>query len=124
MTNLWTLVLFSAIIYDYSTSNGLHDLLIPIAAIYTGVLAIYSTEKEFMRWRHLHTTKHPGEIYVIIWTVLIFSILIAGWLTRKYCGCSLQEYHFPAEVVSAYIVVMGILAITKQSKSLYLRNTK
>ena len=114
LTTFWTAVFFAAIIYDFITHNSLDsaNLLLPIAVIYDAVLAIYSAEKEFKRWHDCHETIHPGELFVILWTILIFSLLILSAVFH-------QGYHVPAEVSSSYVVVIGILAITKESKYFY-----
>lgn len=68
IVNFWTFVFFTAIIYDFFTENFLNDsgIMITIAGIYCASLAIYSAEKEFRRWRHMHNSIHPGEVYAII----------------------------------------------------------
>lgn len=116
LTTFWTIVFFAAIIYDFVTHNALDNanLLLPIAVIYDAVLAIYSAEKEFKRWHDSHRTIHPGETFVILWTVLIFSLLFLSIVFH-------QGYHVPSEVSSSYVVVIGILAITKESKHFYRR---
>lgn len=116
MTNLWTVVFFAAIAYDFYTDGVLyrHEVILAIAAIYTALLAIYSAEKEFRRWHHMHSSIHPGEFYAIVWTLLILT-LIAGdafWNT---------SYHLPPEVSASYIGVIGILALTRESKNYYKR---
>jgi len=114
LTKFWTIVFFAAIIYDFITHNSLDssNLLLPIAVIYDAILAIYSAEKEFKRWHDCHETIHPGELYVILWTILIFGLLVLAAIFH-------QSYHVPAEVSSSYVVVIGILAITKESKHFY-----
>lgn len=115
LTNFWTLVFFGCIVIDFIYDNYLDErgIILTIAAIYGAVLAIYSTEKEFKRWSDSHTTVHPGEVYIILWTILVFSIIIIDTIADK-------SYHIPPEVSSAYILVVGILAITKESKRLYI----
>lgn len=112
LLNLWTLVLFAIIIEDFSHSGAYAGILGPVAAIYAALLAIYSAEKEFERWHFYHLSRHPGEIYVIAWTLLIFGIILADLILKR-------GYALEPEVVSTYIVVLGILAITKKSKSVF-----
>ncbi|MCX6716794.1 MAG: hypothetical protein NTV72_02645 [Candidatus Taylorbacteria bacterium] len=117
LTNFWTLGFFIIIIWDFFTANGLldKDIILPVACIYTGVLAIYSAEKEFKRWHNSHATRHPGEVYVIVWTILMVGIFIG----KFYFMDSEHPYKIPVEVVSSYIAVLGILALTKESKFIY-----
>ena len=114
ITKVWTVIFFIAIIWDFVTGNGLElaEKLLPVAVIYDAVLAIYSAEKEFKRWHDSHTTMHPGEIYVILWTILIFGLLAASMVVH-------YPYHIPPEVTASYIVAIGILAITRESKHYY-----
>ncbi len=112
MTAFWTVVLFFVIIWDF-INNGSHaDLLSVICAIYAVVLSVFSADKEFERWNDYHEERHPGEIYVIIWTVLVFGILFLDFAFEK-------TYRIPSEVIATYVVVLGILAVTRKSKSIY-----
>ncbi len=80
--------------------------------IYIGILTIYVNDKKFECWYHNHNRKHPGEIFVIIWTVLIIFLALAAFITGR-------PYHLPAAVVSSYIAVLTLLAITRKSKQTY-----
>ncbi len=119
IVNFWTFIFFAAILYDFFNKNILSDddVLLAIAGIYAAALAIYSAEKEFRRWHHMHKSIHPGEMYSIIWTVLIL-FLIAGTAIYK------VPYHMPAEVSASYIAMISILAITRESKNFYKRRDK
>lgn len=112
LANFWTLVVFIAIIYDFIHDDALSDFLGPLLVLYIAVLTIYAGAKEFERWHHIHQSRHPGEIFVVAWTVLIFGILLADFILAK-------PYKLPGEVISAYITVLGILAITQKSKAFY-----
>lgn len=117
--NLWTAIFFLATAYDALHHNILaeNEVLLAIAAIYTAFLAIYSAEKEFRRWHHMHSSIHPGELYVIIWTVLVLSLILFASIVDT-------SYHIPIEVSATYIAVIGILAITRESKNFYSRRRR
>lgn len=120
MTNFWTLIFFAAIVYDFFNNNFLSqsDILLAIAAIYAAFLALYSAEKEFRRWHHMHgSSLHPGEFYIIIWTILII-VLILGAIFYN------PSYRMPTEVSASYIGAIGILALTRESKNFYKRKHK
>ncbi|MEY2664435.1 MAG: hypothetical protein RIT04_243 [Candidatus Parcubacteria bacterium] len=119
LTNFWTIVFFIAIVYDFITDNALdhENIILIISVLYGSALAIYSAEKEFKRWHDSHKTLHPGELYVILWTLLVFGLLIVNIFLEKH-------YEIPAEVRATYVVVIGILALTKESKHLYKRIKK
>jgi hypothetical protein len=88
-----------------------------LSAIYVAVLAIYVSDKEFERWQNLHSSKHPGEWFVLGWSLLIISLLIAEFVTNN-------GYRVPDLVVYVYITVLGVLAITRKSKVLYEKKSK
>ncbi len=112
LLNIWTLIFYGIIIGDYFKNNSLHIFIEPVSAIYLAVLAVYSTQKEFQRWHNYNIGFHPGEKYVIIWTILIIILFILDATNTNYV--------LPSEVFTAYLVVIGILAITKRSKKNYL----
>lgn len=88
-----------------------------LSAIYVAVLAIYVSDKEFERWQHLHNSKHPGELFVIGWSLLIISLFFAELIFNK-------TYRIPDLVIYVYITVLGVLAITRKSKELYEKKKK
>jgi len=112
LSNFWATVLYVVIVADFYYKNSLTEFIGPISAIYVAVLAIYSAQKEFERWHDFNVGRHPGELYVVVWTILVFSFFI---LELFYKGI----YKLPSEVVTTYIVVIGVLAITKRSKRNY-----
>lgn len=116
MTNLWTVIFFISIVYDFFTHGVLNEnhVILGVAAIYTALLAIYSAEKEFRRWHNMHNSIHPGEFYAILWTILAIALVVGNVFYNP-------EYHMPPEVTAAYIAVIGILAITRESKNFYKR---
>ncbi|MDB5253963.1 MAG: hypothetical protein JWL80_29 [Parcubacteria group bacterium] len=111
--NFWTVLLFIIIIRDFMLRGALENLLGPAAAIYVASLAVYSAEKEFERWQDYRIGRHPGEIYVVLWTLLLFGLFVADYLQGS-------DYKISSEVISTYIVVLGILALTKRSKNLFI----
>lgn len=116
IVNFWTLVFFAAIIFDFYHDNMLSkdEILLGIAGIYAAALAIYSAEKEFRRWHHMHKSIHPGEFYAVIWTVLILFLIVGPEIYGN-------TYHLPSEVSASYIAMVSILAITRESKNYYKR---
>lgn len=89
------------------------NLIGPVSSIYMAVLAIYSAQKEFERWHDTNVGRHPGEFYVFFWTILVVGLFI---LQIFYSDI----YKMPSEIYTTYIVVIGVLAITKRSKANYL----
>lgn len=112
LINAWSILFFFVIIYDFFTRNANAEILNVISVIYIGTLAIYVSNKEFERWYDNHHRQHPGEIFVIIWSILIISLIIADFVEQSH-------YNIPTSVVSSYIAVLTILAITRKSKQTY-----
>lgn len=112
LTNFWTIVIYLALIFDFIKNGKFDDLLGPLVSIYVPILIIYAGTKEFARWHDYHEGRHPGEVFVILWTILILGIYISSYVLNR-------NYHISSEVISAYITVLGVLAITKQSRSLH-----
>ncbi len=114
LINIWSVLFFLVVIADFLTNNGCRGILDVLSTVYIASLAIYASDKEFERWYHHHHGQHPGEIFVIIWTVLIFLLIISGFIWP-------HPYELPGSVISSYIAVLTILAITRKSKEVYKR---
>lgn len=112
LVNFWAVILYATILADFFMRNALSEFLGPISAIYIAALAIYSAQKEFERWHDYNIGRHPGERYVFAWTILTILLLV---LEIVYY----DSYKIPNEVITTYIVVIGVLAITKRSKKNY-----
>lgn len=115
--NFWTAALFAAVLYDFFARNTFDGFLGPLVVIYIAILTIYVGDKEFERWHNIHQGRHPGEYFVAAWTILIVFLLLASFVFRR-------DYRLPGEVVSAYITVLGILAITRRSKRYFLQRRR
>jgi hypothetical protein len=113
VTNIWTVALIGVIMSDFLTLGKYHYLLTPFSVIYGAVLSIFVGTKEFSRWYDLHKgRKHPGEAFVILWSLLLLMMVSISWI---YGGV----YIIPADVVSVYIMVLTVFAITQSSKTIY-----
>lgn len=104
--------MFLAIGWDFYENNGFASFTTPLLVLYIAVLAVYAGNKEFERWCRMHKSARPGEVFVIAWTILIMTIFILTVVLDK-------PYKISNEIISAYIAVLGILAITRRSKILY-----
>lgn len=113
MTNFWTFVSFMLIFENFRLPGSLSHLLGPVLAIYVAILAIFSAEKEFERWHWYNKSRHLGEIYVVLWTITIFSLFALSYFYNS-------SYRIESEIFSTYIVVLGILAITRKSKQIFM----
>ena len=112
LTSTWTIIVFLTIGWDFYKNNSFASFTTPLLVLYVAVLAIYAGNKEFERWCRVHQSTHPGELFVIAWTILIVAIFTLTIILNK-------PYKISGEIISAYIAVLSILAITRRSKSLY-----
>jgi len=112
LINSWTILFFVVIIYDFITANAIIEILDMISVVYVAILAIYVSNKEFERWYHRHNRQHPGEVFVIFWSILIFVLVILNFVRQG-------AYHIPGSIISSYIAVLTILAVTRKSKMAY-----
>lgn len=112
MINVWSVLFFLVVIADWFTNNVCRNIINVLATLYIAILAIYVSDKEFERWYHRHRGQHPGELFVIVWTILIFFLVLSTFILH-------WPYEIPGAVISSYIAVLTILAITRKSKELY-----
>lgn len=112
LTNLWTLVTIIYLVADFYFHNSMEYLMGPVLAIYIGILTIYAGTKEFDRWNDYHSSKHPGEWYVILWTILMIVLMLLNVFANN-------EYRLSSEIIATYIAVMGIFALTQKSKEFF-----
>jgi len=113
LTNFWTAVILVFIVVNFLSYNVYDYLVVPIAVLYTGTLAIYVGTKEFERWYDDHEERHPGEWFIIVWTIVMFAVLLASF------GFG-EGHKMPSDViVGVYLAVITIFAFTQKSKSLY-----
>jgi hypothetical protein len=74
--------------------------------------------KEFQRWYNLyHSKKHPGEVFVFLWTVLILFIFIYSWIFKN-------KYVISSDIISVYVMVLTVFAISQGSKKAYNKKSK
>ena len=88
-----------------------------VAVIYIGVLGLYVTSKEFYRWKgkEKFISKYRGEIYIILWTIIMVIFVISAFITNGL-------FKIPNEFIATYISTLGIFAISQQSKSFKLKD--
>ena len=95
---------------DFLTYGKYDSLAGAIGASYIVILGLYVGTKEFDRWKGNHFSRYMGEYFVIFWTVLLIGFIAAIIL-------SANSYRLPSEIITIYISVLGIFAITQKSKS-------
>lgn len=114
LTYHWTGAFMIFITINFFLKNKYDFLLAPLSVVYISVLGLYVGTKEFDRWYEFHDTRHPGEVFVLVWTVLIFTLL----LLPLFLG---DAYKLSTEAVADYIMVLSVFALTQKSKRLHAR---
>src|SRR3989344_8035885 len=117
LSGLWTIIFIPFVVADFLLRGQYEFLVAPMSAVYLGVLGLYAGTKEFERWYERHTGRHPGEWFVIGWTVVIFSLLAISLFTNGH-------YKVSPDIVADYIMVLTVFALTQKSKSLYRKKRK
>lgn len=112
LVNFWTVVLLLFLIMNFVTQGQYDFLGISFSIIYTAILGLYVGTKEFDRWYEFHDSRHPGEIFIMLWTAVIVAML--G--TNLFLG---KKYQMPQEAVADYIMVLSVFALTQKSKKLH-----
>lgn len=114
LANFWTVALMAFVVVNFVTLDAYGFLAGPFAVLYTGILTLYVGTKEFDRWYAEHEGRHPGEWFVICWTVLIVALFGVSFFAR-------EHFRLSSDVVVVYIAVLSLYAITQKSKQLYRR---
>ena len=109
LSYVWTVVFIIFLIFNFLNKDIYEGIVGPFSIVYIGILGFYVGTKEFSRWCSLYQSRHPGEIFVIAWTVLI----LAFFILPIFLG---PEYKTSSETVTDYIVVLSVFALTQQSK--------
>lgn len=112
LINAWSFFFFAIIIIDFIYLNAYKGVINAVATVYVSILALYVSNKEFERWYDNHKESHPGEVFVLVWSVLVGVLFI---LDMAYG----EAYELSGAVISTYIAVLTILVITRKSKELY-----
>ncbi len=115
ISTIWTIAFMIFLTANFFAMDKYDGLNAPLSAVYAGILTLYVTTKEFDRWYDFHDGRHPGEIFVIGWTILMFALSTIAFF-------SVKQYHIAPEVTANYILVLSIFALTQKSKQLHHRH--
>ncbi len=112
LTHFWGLL--AAIVFTLTFFNKINAdfILNTIAIIYIAVLSIYTSSKEIKRWSKKNFfSKHKGEVFIIIYTALLIGFIFL-------CLIEPNKYNLPKEFTTTYLAILGIFAISLNSKYL------
>lgn len=112
MVNAWSFAAFVILVLHFFSRGGLDAADSYIAVIYPAVLTIYTGQKEFSRWKsERFTSKFFGEFFVIAWTAVFITFIIISVVSRG-------QYQISLEMVTTYLAVLSIYAVTLKSKEM------
>ncbi|MCD4704822.1 hypothetical protein K8R66_01965 [bacterium] len=112
ITYLWGSFTALFFILDFFNILDPGNSLKTIVIIYISTLSIFTSIKELNRWKSKEFfSKYKGEIFVIIYTIITI-IFISLSIIKP------QQYSVPSEFTTAYLSILGIFAISSESKRL------
>ncbi len=114
LLNTWTMLILPFVIANFFWHQLLEHLAVPAAVLYTGLLALYVGTKEFERWYDIHHGRHPGEWFVIAWTVVMIFLFSVSIVFHG-------KYVVHSDLVAVYVAVLTLYVFTHQSKQLHFK---
>ena len=114
LAHIWLAVMVAIVIIDFWSEGRYVYLISPISILYITLLSVYISSKEFQRWLNHYQGHHPGEIALVIWTVLMFVLITSN----AYLGAN---YHISSEVISTYVVVIVLFIASRGSREIHRR---
>lgn len=116
LVNFWMIIIMIAIIVDFFLRGKYEHIMMPIGMIYVSLLSVYVSTKEFERWFGMYKGRHPGEIGVVLWTLLIMALIILKLVLG-------DHYEISPDVIWTYITVISVFIASKASKLFFTRKT-
>ncbi len=111
--HIWTWSYLIFIVINFAIQDQYRFIIAPFSVLYVGILTLYVGTKEFDRWYETHEShRHPGELYVIAWTAVMISLVIANVVLGP-------NYTIHSDIVATYIAVLSIFAVTQKAKQLH-----
>ncbi len=116
LVNFWMVIIMFAIVVDFFLRGKYEHIMMPIGMIYVSLLSVYVSTKEFERWFGMYKGRHPGEIGVVLWTLLMMGLIIA----KITLG---DHYEISPDTVWTYITVITVFIASKTSKLFFTKQT-
>lgn len=111
LLNIWSVITMGLFILDFFSGNRFDSTASTIGIIYIAILGIYVSEKEYIRWNNKFASKFIGEGFIIAWTILMVMFTVLAPLSEG-------KYIVPPEFAIVYTSIIGVFAITRQSKAM------
>lgn len=111
-STFWGMFYLVVVCINFLSDNIYEHILGPLGTVYVAALAIFVGSKEFDRWHERHPGKRRGEIFVIIFTTIIFLMFVTSFIKG-------EIYKVSSDVSAAYIAVLSVFVISQKSKDLH-----
>lgn len=114
LTYTWAIITATFFALDYFKILDCTSSLKTLTIVYISILSIFTSIKEFHRWKDKKFfSKYRGEIFVLIYTILIIIFIILSTTNP-------EMYSIRPEFTTTYLAILGVFAISYNSK--YLKN--
>ncbi len=112
LSDIWGYITMVVFTWDFFQPEQLRVEATGVAIIYTAILVIYVSNKEYHRWhKNNFISQYAGEKFIVLWTLLLFFfITLSASLPNKFI--------IPSTFYTTYITILGIFAISLNSKKL------
>lgn len=115
LVNFWGILTLISFILTFFNILDVSNILKTLTIVYISILSIFSSIKEFNRWKNKEfLSRHKGEAFIVVYTLIMFIFII---LSAIYPNI----YHIPTEFTATYLSILGIFAITSKSKHLRIK---
>ena len=114
IVNIWTILTIIIFSIDFFSGNKYDSSASVIGVIYLAILGIYASEKEYTRWKQSLVSNFLGELFVIVWTMVMIVFVVAAPLSQGL-------FKIPTEFAIVYTGVISVFAITQHSKVVHKR---
>jgi len=112
LTHFWGLLTAIIFVLTFFNKINANFILETITIIYIAVLSIYTSSKEIKRWsKNNFFSKHKGELFIVIYTIILLIFI-------SLCLIEPTKYNIPKEFTTTYLAILGIFAISLNSKYL------
>jgi len=117
LANIWLTAVVAIILIDFWSAGRYVYLISPVSILYITLLTVYISSKEFKRWFNHYEGHHPGELALVIWTALMFLLIISN----AYLGAG---YHISQDIISTYLVVIVLFVASRGSRAYHTHRRK
>ena len=115
LSNIWGSIAAICFLLTFFNVYDLSHLLANVTIIYVSILSIFTGLKELSRWKNKQfLSRYHGEVFIILWTVLMLLFILLSAYNEN-------GYQMSTEFTATYLSVLGIFAISRQSKNLKLK---